>query len=67
MSPNPSARGSDVVGDRSRDGGSGVVGTSPPIRVGFPYYEEVLVSAERDGKKSGEGKREKFRRSLGVR
>lgn len=67
VSPNLSVRGSDVVGDRSRGGGNGVTGTSPPIRVGFPYYEEVLVSAERQGRKSCEGKRKRFRRSLGVR
>ncbi|PVH87434.1 hypothetical protein DL98DRAFT_581447 [Cadophora sp. DSE1049] len=49
--------------------GEGMSMGLPPIRVGFPFYEEVLVAAEREqqqhGRRSGEGKRRMFRRSLG--
>lgn len=50
--------------------GEGVSVGLPPIRVGFPFYEEVLVAAERDGqqqhgRRSNEGKRRMFRRSFG--
>ncbi len=40
---------------------------SPAIRVGFPYYEEVLISAEKE-KRKGRRKPSGFkRRSFGLR
>lgn len=42
----------------------------PAIRVGFPFYEEVLLAAEQEreghGRRSGEGKRRLWSRSWGV-
>lgn len=48
-----------------RDGEGMSVGL-PAIRVGFPFYEEVLLAAERKQRRSGE-KRRMFRGSRGVR
>ena len=57
-------RSSERTGD-----GEGMSMGLPPIRAGFPFYEEVLVAAEREqqqhGRRSGEGKKRMWRRSLG--
>jgi hypothetical protein len=36
------------------------------IRVGFPYYEEVIKGAEQQERRPEEKKRRKFRRSVGA-
>ncbi|KAH7354945.1 hypothetical protein BKA65DRAFT_475419 [Rhexocercosporidium sp. MPI-PUGE-AT-0058] len=67
-----SSSGSEDRRSSERDGEGMSMGL-PPVRAGFPFYEEVLLAAEREKEserghrleRSGEGKRSLWRRSLG--